>query len=176
MGDFLLLLRESRHIFSICPECGIVHRLSQLQLSSKGRYKADWLDEMERERNKLDERKERLEERARELRLRAKEQAERRELPRLLRRTAPMFVKHRIDPRDVRTLFDPVEFVIFEGMNSDDGIQGVTFIKIGGASAIDRSIERAVKGGKYGWNTLKVADDGRVTGGSEGSGPMGARR
>lgn len=176
MSDLLLFLKESRHIFSVCPECVAVHRLSQLQLSAKGRYKPDWMDEIELEKGKLSERMEKLEERAREFRTQAKEHAERRELPRLLRRVAPVFVKQRIDPRDVRTLFDPVEFVIFEGMNSNDGVRGVTFVQIGGSSAIVRSIERAVRGGKYGWNTLKIADDGRVVGSSGVASPTGAQR
>lgn len=176
MSDLPLFLKESRHIFSVCPECLAVHRLSQLQLSSKGRYKPDWMDEIEQEMGKLSGRMEKLEERAREFRMQAKERAERTELPRLLNRVAPVFVKQRIDPRDVRTLFHPVEFVIFEGMNSESGVRGVTFIQIGGPSAISRSIEKAIDGGNYGWNTLKIADDGRVAGSSGTVSPTGPQR
>ena len=44
MSDLLAFLEEGRHIFSVCPECRRIHRLSDLRLSLGGQYVPDWLD------------------------------------------------------------------------------------------------------------------------------------
>ena len=48
VSDLALFLKQNRHLFSVCPECGNVHRLSDLQLAQKGRYQPDWLDALEK--------------------------------------------------------------------------------------------------------------------------------
>lgn len=162
MSDLLTLLGEGRHIFSMCPECGEIHRLTDLQLSHRGKYAPDWLDKMEATRARLDVRKESLEDRARALQALAKEKAERRVLPQLLKRAVPAFYEWGVDPRDVRTLIHPVEFVAFRGMNSKDGVREVTFLNLGPPTPISKSIDRAVSAGELAWNTLRIDDEGTV--------------
>ncbi|MFH0890065.1 MAG: Holliday junction resolvase-like protein [Candidatus Aenigmatarchaeota archaeon] len=163
MNDFLLFLHENRHIFSVCPECHSVNRLSDLQLSEKGYYKPDWLDGLQVEQQRLGDKIAKLDEKKKDLQRVAKEKAERIELPKVLNRLAPFFTKHKIDPRDVRTIFDPVEFLVFQGMNSPEGVDSVTLLHLGENKHLIKSIEDTIAKKDFGWNTIQVKDDGSVS-------------
>jgi len=93
----------------------------------------------------------------------AKERAERKELPRLLRRVAPTFTKWRMDPRDVRTIFNPVEFVVFDGMNSAHGVHGISLVHFGGQNRAIRSLERTLRKKDCAWSTIRPKDDGSLS-------------
>jgi predicted Holliday junction resolvase-like endonuclease len=163
MSDISIFVREGRHIFSVCPECGSVHRLSELELSKPERYIPDWMDKVERQRDSLERRRGTLEERASLLQGVAREKAERRILPQLLRRAAPMFYELGVDPRDVRTIIHPIDFVVFKGMNSRDGVREVSLVNLGSQNAITSSIEDAIGAHELGWRTVRVGEDGTIS-------------
>lgn len=147
----------------MCPRCGQVHRLSELSLAKQGRPELDWLDDLRTRRDALQREMAELEEKKKQYQAEARRQAERERLPRLLERVAPAFVGQSIDPRDVRVVFQPVEFAVFEGMNSDDGVQGVSLVHLGRANELLESIATTVQRGSVGWRTIRVDDDGNVT-------------
>lgn len=159
ISDFLA---HGRHIFSICVGCGSVHRISELQLARKGEYKPDWLDKLESTRARWEGVIERLEDQKAELNAKAKQAAEKRELPRLLRKVVPKLVEAKVDPRDVRTLFDPVEFVVFDGMHKKN-VEQVTLLSLRQDGRLASSIEETLRDRRVSWNTLRVGDDGSVT-------------
>lgn len=165
MSDLQTYLTEGRHIFSVCPECGTVHRLSELGLARRGKYALDWMDKIEARRDSLERRRGTLADRAAELQRAAKERAERRVLPQLLSRAAPMFYKLRIDPRDVRTIIHPLDFVVFRGMNSRDGVRAVDLVSLGSGNAFANSIRDAVDAHEFGWRTIRVGDKGVIESG-----------
>lgn len=162
MSELSFFLKENRHIFSICPECGMVHRLSSLRPFHRD-YRPDWLDLLEDKGTHLQNRLASLEERAGQLQKAAKEKAEREELPRLLGSLAPFFKRWKIDARDVRAVFDPIELVAFEGLNSEDGVQRISFLHLGNPHRLTASLEHAISEEKFGWNTLRLEDDGSIT-------------
>lgn len=162
MTDMITYLRDGRHVFSICPECGEIHRLTDLQLSSKGRYTRDWLDDLQEELARLGQRRDDLEGRQRELKAAAKEKAERRILPQVLRKAVPTIHRWGIDPRDIRPLISPLEFVAFRGMNSQDGIREVTFLNLSGPSSLSKSISETAVARRVAWATVRVKDDGEL--------------
>lgn len=162
MTDMGAYLREGRHVFSICPECAEIHRLTDLQLSFKGRYTRDWLDDLQEELAQLGQRREDLEGRQRELKAAAKQKAERRILPQVLRKVVPTIHRWGIDPRDIRPLISPVEFVAFRGMNSEDGIREVTFLNLSGRNSLSESITESTTARRVAWATVRVRDDGVI--------------
>lgn len=163
MNELSFYLAEGRRVFSICPDCGEVHRLSNLSLAKKGKHEPDWLDEIEGKQLKVVEALEEMEAKKKALQAEARNRAEMEQLPKLLEHAAPAFVGAKIDPRDVRVLFDPVEFIVFEGMNTKDGVQGVSLLHLGRKGLLLRSIAQAIEGKNLGWSTLHVDDDGKVT-------------
>lgn len=146
----------------MCPRCGAVHRLNELALASRGEHETDWLDELRSQRQTLEQALAGLEDQRRKLVTEARRRAEQEELPQLLRRAAPAFAGTNIDPRDVRILFHPVEFAVFEGMNAEDGVQGVTLLHMGRGGPLVEGIAAAVEHGNVGWRTIRVDDDGNV--------------
>lgn len=158
----LALLHEGRHIFVVCPKCSLVHRLSDLQLRRHAKYEPDWLDRIQRQQASLAARLEGLESKSRELQAQAKERAERVELPQRIRELLPWVDRHALDPRDVRVLINPTEFVVFDGMNSPDGIRSITFLATLSPQAALDALDRVIQTRSLRWNTLRVTDTGRV--------------
>jgi predicted Holliday junction resolvase-like endonuclease len=163
MGEFSTYIQESRHIFSVCPECESVARIPNLELSRKGKYLPDWLDKIEAGIQRTEQDKFDLGQKAKSLREAARNEVEAELLPRRLREIAPAFAKTGYDPRDVGAILDPVQFVVFEGMSSEDGVRKVVFFSMTTGGARLDSLGRAVKNRAYDWNLIRVADDGCIT-------------
>jgi predicted Holliday junction resolvase-like endonuclease len=70
----------------------------------------------------------------------------------------------------VRTLLHPVDYVAFEGMNSSGGVRMVSLLYIGGRNDQIRTIEEAVAKRSFGWNTIRLSDEGGIEESKGGSG------
>jgi predicted Holliday junction resolvase-like endonuclease len=87
-------------------------------------------------------------------------------LPKLLKNYVPSLYKSGYNPQDVKALFDPVDFVIFNGMNNEH-IKDVVFFD-GPAYSKQRektqkSIKSVIKNGNLKWQTLRIdEEDGKV--------------
>lgn len=163
MSDLETYLRESRRVFSLCPDCNSVWRLSELVLSPDGSYTPDWKDVIDGETAKLRKEQADLQATEKAARTEAFRRAQKERIPVLLERTAPTFVKQGIDPRDIRTLVDPTEFIEFRGYAADQEIEAVRFLHLGTPTPVHASISRALADGSLGWKTAQVGDDGTVT-------------
>lgn len=107
-----------------------------------------------------------------EKRFKEKLQAQREKLTEMGRRLAkkklkkidPTFSAKGIDPQDVKVIFNPVEHLIFHGLNSEEGVGSVEFVSRAPESraeeAIVESIDRTVRNGDVEFETLHMRDDG----------------
>jgi predicted Holliday junction resolvase-like endonuclease len=88
----------------------------------------------------------------------------RRRAKKRLRKIDPTFSGREIDPQDVKVLFDPVEYLIFHGLNSDRGVDFVEFVSRVPTSrsqeSIVKSIDKTIRAGDVGFETLHMKDDG----------------
>ncbi len=163
--DILLNFQEFQKILVICPVCGEIYRLSELKLFYQGKAKRTWLDEIRDEETRIEHLEEKLEEEKEKIKEKAQEKA-RRELPKLLKKTVPVICKHGYYPQDVKALFDPVDFVIFDGMNLKEKVKRVVFFdgppqnKV--RERIQNTLRRAIKAGNYEWRTVKIDELGRI--------------
>jgi predicted Holliday junction resolvase-like endonuclease len=162
MDSYVAYLHESRHIFSICPECGEVHRLSDMRLMLDEKFEKDWLDKLDNQRKNLEEKIVSLQDKAKEMKEKAKEKLQKSVMPQLLRNAAPVFACKDIDVRDVRTLLHPVEYVAFEGMYSTGGVRQISFLYTGDRNDQIRSIEDSISKRHFDWNTLRLDDEGII--------------
>lgn len=166
-SDLRFYLGESRHIFIVCPRCEEVCRLSDARVSYRGAYREDWLDRIQRQEERLDRAEERFEERRGEI----KESAIRRgrlALRRIIRRALPGLSGQGLEMRDVKTILDPVRFVVFDGLERwGDRVRRVLFLA--GAprgraeAAVQESLRRTIRSERFEWRTLPVDARGRVT-------------
>lgn len=156
---------DFQKVLVLCPVCGEVHRLSELKLSYRGRVKRTWLDALRSEERKIDQAEERYDAQQEAIKQRARE-AGQRQVPKILKRCVPAICSRGYYPQDLKALFDPIDFVIFDGMNQKEKIKQVVLFD-GPADSKRRShaqnsIRNVLKKGNYEWKTIKLDSEGKI--------------
>ena len=164
MGEastFIALFKAQRNIFGLCPMCGEVFRLSEIKISYKRKFPIDWYDKLLVEVEKLDEKEMKLEEKLKIIREKATEYARRILLPKLLRKVDPLFTSLGYFPQDAKAIFDPIDFVVFDGMNRDEKVKRVVFMdqqtENRNQRVIQKSIEKTIEKERYEWETIRIS-------------------
>ena len=80
-----------------------------------------------------------------------------------LRKIDPTFSGTKVDPQDVKLIFDPVEYVVFHGLNSE-GVDLIEFISRSPVNKMQEivtsSIVSTISRGNVEFETLSMRDDG----------------
>jgi predicted Holliday junction resolvase-like endonuclease len=83
-------------------------------------------------------------------------------LGKLLERVAPCFRKFAYDPRDMRCICDPVDYVLFEGLTVDRKVRDIRFIEVkcgrSRLTSVQRSVREAVDNGRVGTEVWEIGD------------------
>ena len=73
-------------------------------------------------------------------------------LGKLLERLAPCFRRFAYDPRDMRCICDPMDYVLFDGLTVERRVRQITFIEVKSGrsrlSGVQRSVRDAVEKGR----------------------------
>jgi len=107
-----------------------------------------------------------LEEDEDELREKAIEKARKEELPRLLKSIIPTFAMHRLDPQDIKTVFHPIDFVAFNGLNAGrmDKVLMLDHRSTDRARiSVQRSISDTIKSDAIEWQTVRIGPSGEIS-------------
>ena len=159
------VFRDFQNILIVCPDCGEIHRLSDLKLSYRRKPKRTWWDELVDADAAAWEAEERLDEKRKDIRQKAVEKG-RKQLPKLLKRCVPVIAAHGYYPQDVKAMFDPVDFVIFDGMNTRPAVRRVVLLdgpaKDKRRETAQRSIQSALKKGNVEWKTIRLDERGQI--------------
>jgi predicted Holliday junction resolvase-like endonuclease len=85
---------------------------------------------------------------------------------RVLRKIDPVFSGSGYDPQDVKMMFDPVTYIVFDGMAQGE----VTEIQLlatppqsQAAALMQKTIDQAIRSGNVEFRTLRVGPEGRVS-------------
>jgi predicted Holliday junction resolvase-like endonuclease len=160
-----------QEVLAICPCCGEIFRLVEGRFTfPKTRPKTcEYLDliafegRVSDEEDRLCSAEERFDEKLRAQRQQCVDVG-RRQAKKKLRKIDPTFSGRDIDPQDVKVIFDPVEYLIFHGLNSEDGLEFVEFVSRSPDSrmgeAIVKSIDKTIRTGNVEFETLHMRDDG----------------
>ncbi len=164
--QLLEFLKEQRHIFGSCPSCQEVFRLSEVRVSYKAAYKHDWLDLLEAKIEGQQAKEERFEQKRAELRQKHIDFERRTRLPKLLNAAVPMFAKRKVFPQDVKTLFDPIDFVVFDGMNNGGLVKRVLLLdnkpKTTAEKTLHTTIQNAIDTKALSWHTIQISAEGKI--------------
>ncbi|MGA2270100.1 MAG: Holliday junction resolvase-like protein [Bryobacteraceae bacterium] len=83
----------------------------------------------------------------------------------LLRRIDPIFSGAGYDPQDAKVIFDPVTYVLFDGM-SEGNVNSIVLLAGPAENKrtenLQSSIKQAIKKGNMEFKTLHVSNDGQV--------------
>jgi predicted Holliday junction resolvase-like endonuclease len=161
----LATFRDFRRILGVCPCCGEIFRLTDLMIAYRDRPAATWLDRLEATERRQERAEARFADDEQRIRDLAKARG-RKALPGLLREAEPVFACRGYSAHDVKPLFDPVDYVIFDGMNEAPAVRRIVLSDgpaLGHArERVQRSIQHALKAGNYEWKTVRMGKDGRV--------------
>ena len=157
-----------RQIFTVCPCCKEIHRLSDCKLYQSTRPPQDWKDNLEKEIKRLESMDEKLKIKITAARILAKESG-RKSADKLVKKIGSVFTPLKLNPKDAKVIFHPIDFLVFNGMNSntvDKAIKQILLFDKGNKSgqnlSIQNSIEKTVQTKNYEWLTLRVDNDGKI--------------
>ena len=119
MNDVVELFSTMRSIFGICPCCGNFFRLSDCRIFLRGNPRKDWKDKLEACDSKLGDLELSIDERKQELQAVAAAKG-RRDTQRAIRKVDPIFAPVGLHADDPKVLFHPIDYVVFNGMNSSE--------------------------------------------------------
>jgi len=166
MNPILPTFQAFRRVLCLCPHCKAILRLSDLQLKYRGVAPKTWLDTFETKLSSAEEKAALFDEKERKLRNQAHERA-RRKVPIMIRKSMDsQFAKLNYNPYDIKALLHPVDFVVFDGMESKEDLRNIVFL----SKAVDNeqlnglrnSIEKTVDEKRYNWQVARVSIDGKI--------------
>ena len=166
MNELLGTFRAFRQILCICPCCGEIQRLSDFQLRYKGNVKETWLDEYHHKELLLQKKEDRLAEKENELREKARERGRKKAEQMVTNAISPSYRRLGFNPYDIKPVYHPVDFLVFDGMNSTEQVEKIVLLskacKNPALNKIRASIKEAVLKKKYDWQVLRATDAGEL--------------
>lgn len=73
----------------------------------------------------------------------------------------------KLDPFDVKPILNPVDFVVFKGMNEKDEVSNIMFLSreyhCPPLNLLRRQVRQAVAGRKYDWEVARINERGRIS-------------
>jgi predicted Holliday junction resolvase-like endonuclease len=157
-----------RHIFGVCPCCGEIFRLSNCKLYQKKKPEIDWKEELDKKIQQLDKLEEKILENIEATREAARTLG-RQHADRIVRKIDKVFVPLKLNCNDCKVIFHPVDFIVFNGMNNNNGdcsIKEIALLdkdnKSGHYLTIQKSIESIIVNENYDWLTLRVQNNGQI--------------
>ena len=83
---------------------------------------------------------------------------------RRMKKIDPTFTARNIDPQDVRAIFHPVEYIVFNGLCSVGGVDNLRFISRAPQTreqdVLVKSIDATIRGGNIEFEVLHLKEDG----------------
>lgn len=161
---FAATFAQINQILGICPCCGEIFRLADARPYIKGKKVRSIVDDLNDEARRVDRAEEKLAEQESSLREASRTRGLRKAKS-LLKKIDPVFSGHGIDPQDVKVIFEPVNYVIFDGLNGD-GVTRLIFSsrlpKTRDEETLHQSLTAVIKKGDVAFETLRVLNDGTL--------------
>ncbi|MGD0549266.1 MAG: Holliday junction resolvase-like protein [Candidatus Bathyarchaeia archaeon] len=166
IGNLAGFFETQRIIFGICPHCQALFRLSDIKISYKRRFSKDWFDNLQDEEEEAEEERMKLQETLQEIRRKTVERSRRVHLPKMLRQADPVFTPLGYYPQDVKAIFDPLDFVIFDGMNLHQKVKRIVFVDEQTTNSeirrVQSSIQAAIRKDRYEFQSVRLTKTGQI--------------
>ncbi len=152
MADTVLaLVRTEDQLAGFCPDCGNLFRLSEVELFYIPDRKKDFLTELRKKQAEL-------EDRVREERTDAIKRSRASLMGNLFETVRPFLPKFSHHPGDLRSIWDPVDYISFNGLALNRDVDSITFVEVksgrSSLSAVERSIREAIENGRVTFETV----------------------
>jgi predicted Holliday junction resolvase-like endonuclease len=165
MKELIDAFQSFRKILCLCPCCGEIVRVSDLHLQYKGKAAKTWLDSYELDLVSLQAKEEEFDGKENELREKSIERG-RKKVPQLVKNClCTDFKALKYNPYDMKAIMEPVDFVVFDGLNEGETVRSATFLTRDPSlimRPVIESLENTVKKGNYDWKVARITTDGTV--------------
>lgn len=155
-----------RKILCICPCCGNIIRVSELHLKTKGVSAKTWLDEYEHKVRLLEKKEERFEDQKQRLRSLAVARGRKAAAVAFNEAISPKFKTLGFDLFDMKSILNPIDFVVFDGMNEKNAVNDVVFlskyIRNPNLQLIRRQIKKVIAKKDYEWQVARIDNIGQI--------------
>jgi len=179
MNNLLMFIDNLQNILGLCPCCGELFLLTNAKLlfterkenkSKYGLYLSRQKElelmrlKVERMQTSLDKLEEKHSQILDEV-IKKSREAGNKNAKRMLKKIDPVFSGRKIDPQDVKVIFDPIEYVVFDGMHRGS-IKKIELVgrrpKNKREENIEKSINKAIEKGDYNFKVLRIKEDGNI--------------
>lgn len=161
-SQYIEIFQDFRTILCICPCCGEIVRISDLHLQYRDEAPKTWLDEYESKLRVLDARCKEFDVLQSKIRDEAIARGRRRVIE-----AVNMCIDEGIscldfDPYDIKSLFSPIDFVVFNGMNHREELDDIVFLGKKSRDKVRKSLEKTINDENYDFKIARVRDEGSV--------------
>jgi predicted Holliday junction resolvase-like endonuclease len=150
--SFLDFIRAQDQLAGLCPHCNQMIRVSEMELF----YMPDRKDDVLR---MLKDRERQLEEQESQILADAAKRSRAALLKSFMEQIGPLLPGFKYDLNDLRSLWDPVDFVAFHGIGVKRKVDSITFIDIKTGEdrlkPVQKTIKDAVEKGKVYFETIE---------------------
>lgn len=166
MNELFEEFQQFRRILCVCPCCGDIVRVSDMRLKTKGPAVRTWLDDHETKDKKLTEKEEKFDEEEERLREIAREKG-RKAAEKVINRAICVSLRAlKLDPFDVKPILNPIDFVVFKGMNKEESISDILLLarehNCPTLNLARRQIRDVVSQKKYDWQVARIMENGKI--------------
>lgn len=172
MSDLLNTFQSFRTIYCICPSCNNLMRFSDIRLQYDGEGPETWLDKHDAKLLSLEKQEEKFDKKEKEMRKKATDKG-RAQVPNLVKQCFEKdLARLPYDPYDIKAIWHPIDFVIFNGLNKisekkSDVIDNIVLIskksKDKLLNDVRKTIKNTIEDKKYNWRIARVTDKGMIT-------------
>ena len=156
--------QEFRKILCVCPCCGDLVRVSDLKLKA-GTGVRTWLDEYDKKVLAMDKKEDRFDEKESELRENAREKGRKEAEKAIAAAVDPKFKALKLNPYDIKSILNPVDFVVFDGMNKDN-LKNILFlsksIRNPALNVARKQVKNTVEQKNYEWKVARIDAKGNI--------------
>ncbi len=160
MQDLIKDLKSDKNIYAECPICeGSFPLHKAVMFYADGKIPEEGTQIIENWRKELKERQNKLTKSKKKLKEKVGKATRSVNIGKNLERVAPILQDFKFDVHDCRALFDPIDYLVFDGLSSRNGIvDSIHFVEIktGGAGLTkrQRQIRDTVEEGNVKWDLL----------------------
>ncbi len=158
--------QEFRKILCVCPDCGKIVRLSDLKLKTKAETESTWLDYYEYRERLLSGREAEFDAVKGELREAARVEGKRQAEVVFNNAIKQDFRRMNIDPIDIKPVLNPVDFLVFKGMNKSEEITDLVFLskKLENPmiNRLREQVKTSIENNRYEWLVARIDDEGKI--------------
>ncbi|MSU74843.1 hypothetical protein EXS57_03675 [Candidatus Kaiserbacteria bacterium] len=160
-AELLNFYKIQHKIFGVCPNSKEIFRLSTCHIYTDKKPEHDWLSEIETKQDRVERAFQKFRDKeSLMLNIAGKKQA-----GRIVKKFDTVFAPRNFNPNDSFGIFNPVDFVIFDGLDKKK-LRRVVLLdsfKNRPDRALQDSIKKAVTQKRYRFTTLRINDNGKIS-------------